>query len=231
MNYQLAEINAEIAKLQELKAQKLEDMIAKQKSMTKEEKIAATWKLPELTLGHWDMIKDRGFKTGSVVYGDPATANDEDWCVNIHPRFLIGHSIGAENTDYFETDGMQPLYCHYKGQLINVICFSDFALMMAWYQATQYMQIMRNNWVKVNRFQSGTEYSAEIALKTKWSRVRIFRALVDALWPVKPLWQPLGVEIAKKRNVCTLCGRKANNFMNMQNKQHYEKTQICERCM
>jgi len=232
MQNKINELSKKIAALQSIKADMEAENRANIFKMTKEQKIEASWKLPELTEGHWDLIKECGFMTGSVVYGDPDTANDTDWCVNTHPKYLIGYAIGADNTDYFESDGFQLLYCHWKGQLINVICFSDISLMNAWYQATQYMKILRNETVKS---QLWVDSSNKLALvepfNTKWSRVRMFRALVDVLGPVKELYRELDYNEATQYNRCKRCGREAINFMNAQNRQRYEETLICERCM
>lgn len=228
---ELARLTTQIAQLQEMKSRVQDDMKDEIRHMSKEEKIKAALKRPSLTEGHMDLLGE-GFMTGSKVYGDRDTAVDTDFCVAIHPRAFMGYAVGAEFHEYFESDGFQPLYANHNGDLINLICFSNEDQYNAWYQATQIMVHLRYREVKCSPFHGTPEHIQPFitAFDVKWSRVRMFRALVDILWPVKKLRQPLDYLEVIQYNQCQLCGREAINFMTQESKKLYKDTGICERC-
>ena len=182
------------------------------KNMTKEQRITATWTLPALTDSLWKTIQETGFKTGSSVFSD-AESNDLDFVVAVPPHVFEGYAVGMLDTGYWHNDGFTSLYAHYDGALINILCMSDSELMRAWHLTTDIMKQMQLR-----------------AYDTKWKRVRVFRALVDVLWPERQLKEPLSKEEAWEHHKCSLCGREAINFTCMAERQKYQATGICERC-
>lgn len=188
------------------------------KGMTKTEITAAAMSLPPLPDSLMELLKECGFMTGSSVYGDPNTAMDEDWCVNIPPHVFRGYAIGTQKASYFATDQFQALYANRNGLLLNIICFSDFTLMDTWKKATNVLHSLVVNNMQISK-----------ACLTKWSRVRLFRALCDVFEPVKDLYNPLPFDEAIKYSRCKRCGREAINFTNKAAKDNYLATGECER--
>jgi hypothetical protein len=189
----------------------------------KAEVIRRTWTMPELPASLYDELLRNGFQTGSTVYGNPETANDEDWGINIPPHVFSGYAVGTSNTDYFDAD-FTPLYAHYAGTLLNIMCFGDYKLFLAWRGTTELMKVLKNTPDKRHN------PSISQALDTKWRRVRVFRALCDALMPVKALQNPLDKQYAVDHRLCKICGQEAINFTTKPEYDHYVETGICERC-
>jgi len=229
--HEIAELTYRIAELQEIKQACLNDVEQDVKGMTKREKIEAALNMPSLTPGHMDLLKE-GFMTGSKVFGNPVTANDTDFAILCHPRAFTGYAIGAEFADYFESDGFWPLYANYKGELYNIICFCNEAQFDAWYMATQVMQHLRGYMVDKSPYHNHPDrVNLHLQFDEKWSRVRVFRALCDVLWPAEEAYYPdVSVEECLKYRKCFKCHREAINFMTQASKEEYELTGVCERC-
>lgn len=219
---QVNELDRQIRLLQEHKANLMQEAVAltdiSTVGMTKKQLIAHAANLPDMPESLMGVLRDCGFQTGSMVYGNPDTAADSDWCVNVPPHVFTGYAIGAKKADYFDTDQFQPLYATYKGKLLNIICFSDHRLMNAWRDATTVLTDMCAKHAGIRN-----------ACTTKWSRVRLFRALCDVFEPVTNRYNPLDQEEAIKYNKCKLCGREAINFTTKAHKDHYLATGVCER--
>jgi hypothetical protein len=189
----------------------------------KAEVIRRTWEMPELPIALYDELQRNGFQTGSTVYGNPETANDEDWGINIPPHIFSGYTVGTSNTGYFDAD-FTPLYAHHAGKLLNIMCFGNHNLFLARLGTTELMEVLKNI--------PSVSHTPSIsrAFDTKWRRVRVFRALCDALMPVKALRDPLDKQCALDNRVCKVCGQEAINFTTKLEYDHYLETGICERC-
>lgn len=196
--------------------------------MSKKEIIAATWKLPELTTDLYFMLEEQGgFKTGSSVFTNIENPNDEDWCVCMPPSVFNGHSLGQADQGYWEADGFSTIYTHYKGTLLNIICFSDTRLFYAW-QATTQAMIHMGNMVSIERDFRGSINFAEL-FKTKWKRVILFRAFKDICYdPISK--RAMDNDDAIKYHKCSECSREAIYFTCKAARTHYEETAVCERC-
>jgi len=219
------EINKQIASLEALRCGLLaaeRERVGKAAHLSKEGITALTWTMPAIPSDLYNMLAEvDGFRTGSSVYGNAATAADEDWCVNINPRTFEGYAVGLEDEGYWDADGFQSVYVHYQGRLLNIICFSDTRLMSAWWVATDTLTRLRNESSVIRK-----------ALDTKWSRVRLFRAIVDATWEPNHYAKPMkSVEDARKYSKCVKCSREATNFTTKAMKDRYLATGICERCI
>ena len=188
------------------------------RKMTKTEITTATFKLPNMPSNLYEDLTFFGFKTGSSVYGAVgAPVNDEDWCVLMPPTAFIGYTLGQDDQGYWEADGFSSVYCHIDDKLINILCFSDNRLFTAWSCATDAMTKLQ------------VDLSTAFILGTKWKRVRIFRALKDALYdPINKKSMPK--DDAWKYEKCTCCSQEAINFTCRDAKNHYQLTAICERC-
>lgn len=196
--------------------------------MTKQEIIEATWKLPALDEGLYEMLSIQGgFKTGSSVFTDIENPNDEDWCVCMSPSVFSGHSLGQADHGYWEADGFSTIYTHYKGQLLNIICFSDTRLFYAWQATTQAMIHMSNMQDVERDFREPISF-AEL-FRTKWKRVSLFRAFKDIAYDPRSK-KAMDKNEAFKYHKCCECSREAIYFTCKAARMHYEETAVCERC-
>jgi len=223
----IEDIKAQIAKLtRELNSQLAVSTDIGDIDATKYDKaevIRRAWAMPELPISLYDELQRNGFQTGSTVYGNPETANDEDWGINIPPHVFTGYAVGTSNTDYFNAD-FTPLYAHYAGKLLNIMCFGNYTLFLAWRGTTELMKALKKTPDKRHN------PSISQAFDTKRRRVRVFMALCDALMPVKALQNPLDKQCALDNRVCKVCGQEAINFTTKSEYDHYLETGICERC-
>jgi hypothetical protein len=137
------DIKAQIAKLtMELNSQLAVSTVIGDIDATmydKAEVIRRTWEMPELSAALYNELQRNGFQTGSTVYGNPDTANDEDWGISIPPHVFTGYAVGTSNTDYFDAD-FTPLYAHHAGKLLNIMCFGNYNLFLAWRGTTELME-------------------------------------------------------------------------------------------
>lgn len=197
------------------------------RKMSKQEVIDETFKMPELSLDMYELLKDcNGFMTGSNVIADIDNPNDEDWCVQIAPVAFMEYSIGHNDNGYWEADGFSSVYCHREGKLINIICFSDGALFNAWKFTTEVMKSLKTYAGELSYF---TTIDMHDILKTKWKRVRLFRALKDISYvPIHK--QTMSKDDALKYYSCKDCSREAINFTCKAAREHYQETAVCERC-
>jgi hypothetical protein len=200
--------------------------------MSKKEVIAATWSLPELSKDMYELLSEQGgFKTGSSVFTDINSPNDEDWCVCMPPSVFSEYTIGQCDEGYWHADGFSAIYAHHNGMLINIICFSDARLFEAWFATTEAMKKMAEwptlatpyNWSNNNQINL-----AEL-FKTKWKRVILFRALKDICYEPH-MKRPMEQDAALKYSKCKECSREAIYFTCAAAKAHYEATVVCERC-
>lgn len=185
---------------------------------TPQEYIDEVWDMPELPENYFDglTLPGQGFATGSAVYSDAEPA-DLDFVVNVPPTVYEGYGVNTQDDGYWESDGMTVVYAHYNGKLLNIICVSDYDNFKAWQQATE---IMRSLYVN---------YSL-LGLHRKWARVRVFRALRDVRYPVKPRHIWLELSEAIKYNKCLRCGREAINFIDKRHKEMWQEDALCDRC-
>ncbi len=217
------------AKLQELDDLKMVDA----KRMTKEEVITATWKMPEMDKYLYELLGEQGgFLTGSNVTSNIEHPNDEDWCVQIAPNAFSQYSIGQSDQGYWEADGFSTVYCHFRGKLINIICFSDTELFKAWHVATKIMQDIKHRLVPENKVNYGVIDEAPTMadlFADKWKRVILFRALKDIAY--EPRYKrAMDKDDARKYHKCSECSREAIYFTCRAARKHYEATTVCERC-
>ena len=198
--------------------------------MTKTERIRATWELPELSSSLMDVLEDNGFKTGSTVYGNAEDATDVDWCIMIPPEIFDGYALNTNDPGYWEADGFSSIYAHHRGKLLNILCFSNGNLCRAWWGATRVMEKMVGLTIP-GMYQSQSDYYAlESTKDSKWRRVRIFRALRDVMFEVRPKGDPCSIKEAKEHHKCRICKREAINFTRMSERKKWENSGICERC-
>jgi len=190
---------------------------------------------PALPKHLWKLLREQGFKTGSEVYAPGIRSADEDWCINCAPQAFKGYAAGIEDDSYFETDGFASLYAHNEhGKAINILCFSDYELFESWHKTTQVMTDL------VDKSLKDFSYNEQMAnywdtpfqriLEKKWSRVRLFSALRDILWPVKALAKDMDKDEALKFRKCIRCGRRAEFFSSWPERKKYLDTGVCERC-
>jgi hypothetical protein len=198
----------------------------KPERMAKEERIEATMKLPMLSESLYDLLERDGFKTGSDIYSN-VEPNDYDWCINVPPHAFSGFALNTD-ADYWINDGFASVYAHYHGNLLNIICFSDYELMQAWFMATKVMRRLSNQY-QVDQY---GRVVADIGalFNEKWARVRVFRALKDIFWPMRELPEPLDRQEALQHHMCMICGREAVNFTCKAARVAYQESGICERC-
>lgn len=196
--------------------------------MSKQEIIDATWKLPELPKEVYYLLEEQGgFKTGSSMFTDIENPNDEDWCVCIPPSVFDGWTLGQSDHGYWEADGFSTVYTHYKGQLLNIICFSDTRLFYAWQATTQAMIHMGNMLPTERDFREPINFAD--LFRTKWKRVILFRAFKDICYdPISK--KPMDKVDAIKYHKCCECSREAIYFTCKAARTHYEETAVCERC-
>ena len=166
-----------LQELMELKKQIEQQSSIDPNTLSDVERKEAIFSLPELTPDHMSLLRSSGFITGSTVFNDPAKADDIDYCIKGSPRVFSGYAIGISdkaNDEYMwsKTDFVS-IKGHCKGKVINILCFSDPELYEAWSLATDAMIDLL----------SSPKWDVKIyeACAVKWKRVRIFRALVDAL--------------------------------------------------
>jgi len=213
-NEERTRIQSEIAMLKDLlnadvgyyKDQGKQDL----RPMSKADRINLTWSMPQLPDTLMELIEEVGFKTGSAIFSD-VVANDDDWVVNVPPKAFEGYAVGMMDEGYWQSDGMSSLYAHYDNRLINIICMSDWKLATAWRITTEFMKKLQYMEIQVGPIDTAKDIPLAEAFNTKWKRVRVFRALVDVLWPVQDLRVHLSEYDAKKY-------------------QKYQATGICERC-
>lgn len=204
--------------------------------MTKNERIEYTWQLPELPASMMDVVMECGFRTGSRVYGGAGDDSDHDWVVNVPPHVFEPYVLNGQDRGYWEQDGMSTVYAHIDGRLLNIICISTPDLFQAWYHATHYMIILCATEAPTNFWRSDepNHVTARIAGQAsgsfKWARVRMFRALCDAMRRPTAMLKPLDFLEATTYRKCATCGREALNFTNRPQLELYEQTGVCERC-
>jgi len=195
--------------------------------MTKEELIEESKKMTRMDDRFFDVLRGVGaFQTGSTVYGDPITANDEDWVVNapVHAfRNYVATNIKASGY-WNEGNQMQVAYGRKTdGTLVNLICMSDCDQVEAWKKATAAMNTLLSSNLEIDNL-----------FAVKWMRVRVFRALVDIFWLhcIRRSYHsdPITVNDARKWKQCRLCGREAINFTDKAHYDHWYNTGQCERC-
>lgn len=214
------QLNKQLGEIQHSIYEANKKVLEQLKWMDKSDRIRLTFTYPELSIGCMDLLTDESFafKTGSTVFSPrPENANDIDYVVLIHPRAFTGYAVGAEEADYWEEDNMSVLYAHRDGKLYNIICIGDLELFNAWRRATEIMQSLMAN-------------CSGLKLERKWARVRIFRALKDVLFPVRPKRTAVAYDIAIKHNMCVSCGREAINFIDKAHRESWQKDGICDRC-
>lgn len=203
--------------------------------MSKQEIIDATWKMPELTDGLYKLLEDEGFPTGSDIYGrDEVIPNDYDWCIIMPPHVFDGYAVGTDQ-DYWVDDGFCTVYTHYNGNLLNIICFSNYDLYRAWYYATETMRHLNNFGIRGTKASPYIREDCSVGgymNASKYNRVRLFRALVDMFWPVKKVSDKkrLTFEQAMQFEKCMECGREAINFTHKEAKDFFKANGICQRC-
>ena len=223
----ITEIQKQIRKLQEEKVELQNEYIEKDLTgMTKKEIQAYAMTLPEIPNHLWEIMQTLGFQTGSSVFGNIDNPSDIDWVVDI-PAYAFLYApcavpCGKINQDYIDDDTADfvPLYANRNGQLYNIICIGNGLKLEAWRQTTDVLR----HWCTLTGLKD--------AMRTKWKRVRLFRALTDILEPVKPLYphqKPTAHE-ALQYDKCSECGREANNFTCKSAKDFYKTTSVCERC-
>ncbi len=183
---------------------------------TKDGRMADAEAYPPLSPSLWNLLKEEGFKTGSEVYAPNMESADEDWCVNLPPAAFEGYAAGVEDGGYLGS-GFTSLYAHDgNGKAINILCFGSYKLFLSWRKTTEVMvQLMEN-------FDSPFD--------KKWCRVRVFSALKDIFWPVRPLTRDLGIQEALKYRKCKRCGRRAEFFSTAPARRAYLDSGVCERC-
>jgi hypothetical protein len=172
----------------------------------------------ELPIALYDELQRNGFQTGSTVYGNPETANDEDWGITTPPREFKGYAVGTSNTGYWNSS-FTPLYAHYAGKFLNIMCFGNEELFSDWQSAAELTEVLKKTPYKKHR------PSLSQAFDTQWSRSRVLRALM----PTKALQNPLDKQHAIIHKLCRVCGQNAN-FTTKSEYVRYLETGICERC-
>lgn len=188
--------------------------------LTKEELIQKVWQLPELPENYILDLETNGFRTGSSIYGNSAKAKDIDYCTVTPPHVFMLYTLGYTDTnvEYNSDDLFVTLYGHHHGKLCNIICFYDYELYDAWQQATKILQEMQSTYPSIKQ-----------ATERKWSRVRLFRAIVDSIFTPKIYSDELSLEDALKYQKCKICHLEAINFSTKAHKEKYLATGICER--
>ena len=201
----------------------------------------ALTEVPELSGGLMDLLRNEGFRTGSSVYSS-AKPMDEDWCINVPTLVFQGYALDVAKNwrdddklywDENNPDGMGVIYAHRYGTIMNIMCFADYQMMMAWYHTTIIMNRIREMNVPKSLFWA-RRFDESISLTDvfdeKWKRVRVFRAIKDILAPHKPLNEPLSPSEAWDRNCCRICGKEAINFIDQVSRKDWEIDLICDRC-
>jgi len=223
--HELNRINKQIFDLQAHKRQIKEAIqVIDTSNMTKQEIIDKAMTLPEIPEHLWEAMQDFGFQTGSSVFGNINTPSDIDWVVNL-PAYAFYYSgcaltCGKIQANYIDEGSKDfvPFYANKDGKLYNIICIGSYYKLEAWKETTRIMTDLSN-------------YDAlKDIMKTKWKRVRLFRALTDVFEPVKPLYHRLDIAEAHQYDICCSCGREAVNFTCKAAKDHYKATGVCERC-
>ncbi len=94
------------------------------------------------------------------------------------------------------------------------------------------MKIIRTVKLIKNPYRDSSNFrTLESAFDEKWSRVRVFRALCDVLWPARQInYTNKTDEDLMKYSKCVKCHREAISFMTQASKDEYERTGVCERC-
>lgn len=198
------------------------------RNLSKRVHIKLTLGMPELSDDLYNELKLNGFKTGSSVYTTVEKPNDEDWCICISPVAFKKFSIGHGDNGYWEADGFTSIYTHYKGQLLNIMCFSDDRLMHAWRYATVTLSNLLIENMNHNTGWNGIS-NAEDILNVKWKRVRLFSALRDVFYDPTHK-RTMNTEEAREFHKCSACSREAIFFTCKAARDHYKETCICERC-
>ncbi len=196
-------------------------------TMSKQELKNFAMTLPPIREDLWSDMNEYGFQTGSSVMGADNPA-DIDWVCHI-PASAFTYSCcavpcGKVTQDYIDDARTEfiPLYANKDGQLYNIICIGNPDMFEAWKQTTNLMTALTQ-----------TSSIVQAAVKTKWKRVRLFRALCDIFQEVKPgnsYLSEIPYTDALKYEICRVCGREAINFTCKPHKDEYKQTGICERC-
>lgn len=228
-NTEFVELQKQIDKLNTIKQSMIKDLDQTDTtSMTKKELQEFAMNLPPIRDDLWADMMQYGFQTGSSIFGSIDNPADIDWVCQLPAMaFTYSHCAvpcGKITTDYVDQDKdntFVPLYANRNNDLYNIICISSQKKFNAWKQATAIMKDLFNNWRPL-----------DIEFKTKWKRVRLFRALTDILEPLDPIssYAALSLTDALKYEQCMTCGREANNFTCKSAKDFYKATAICERC-
>ncbi len=226
MTHRITELQEQIAELQRLKSQEIQKLCTIDTSkMSKKELIAHAMTLPDIPDHLWNDMQRYGFVTGSSVFGNINTPADIDYVCQLPAyAFLAAHcavSCSPNQADYLDDsneDEFTPIYACRKGQLYNIICVGSSVKFEAWKTTTYIMRTLSNN------------PQLQDAVKLKWKRVRLFRALCDVLEPVEPLYEERNEKEALHYDKCKVCGREAVNFTNKSAKDFYKATAVCERC-
>ena len=188
------------------------------KQMSKSEIIEIAMSMPEMPTGLMELIEHEGFQTGSRVYGGAHGDSDYDWCVPLPPQVFEGYALGHDQ-NYWVEDRFCTVYANHKGLLLNIICFSDWHLFMAWSHAT----------IALKELNAVKEFNHAIK-NSKWARVRLFRAFREVLTPLKMRKEPLSLEKAIEYRICKRCDGEAINFTCKPARDQWLATGVCERC-
>ena len=229
--HEITRIQKQIADLQKQKQAEINKLSKIYiKDLNKQELQDYAMTLPEIPDNLLLDMKEYGFQTGSSVYSNTKKPADIDWVCQLPARAFIQSNcvvlcsaVGANYIDNSIND-FTPMYGNKDGILYNILCIANKDKFEAWKMATQIL-------AQLNASHSNI---AE-ANKTKWKRVRLFRALCDVLEEVKPLSTPSWVhkptlEEVLKYHRCITCGREAVNFTCKKARDHYQATGVCERC-
>ena len=198
---------------------------------TKEEVQRLAMQLPAFPAYLFDFLSNYGFVTGSTVYGDINQAKDVDWMIEYIPQLTYIMTPYVVSYDYGDNYEAAPgrlsvLYGNIEQRkLLNIIVANDYGLFKAWKYATERMRDLKLN------------DTTSRMLWSKYARVRLFRAFVDAYdsmnTEVKDLDhydKPATLADAREDKVCLVCGREAIWFTEKAREAEYHATGVCERC-